>query len=215
MTPPHRDGIDSIILSRRSIRKYKPDIPSSSLIESMLLCAATAPSPSNSQPVRYFRINSPDIRANLHRTMIERKEELLQQLKKEGGPAKTKNLINASFRYSEFMFEAPVIIAVGTATDTAGFSKKLAQAKILPKDLRGDTDLDITVGLSLMAFIIKGHSLGLGTCILTAPLLFLTDVEKMPGMDGVIIKCFIAVGFPDETPGYVHRKGVSEIYKEI
>jgi hypothetical protein len=45
----------------------------------------------------------------------------------------------------------------------------------LKEDPRKDTDLDISIGLSLMAFVLKGESIGLGSCILTAPLVFIED----------------------------------------
>ena len=55
----------------------------------------------------------------------------------------------------------------------------------------------------------------LGSCILTAPLVFMSDVEETIGTEDLNIRCLITVGFPDETPGSIRRKGVGEIYSEV
>ncbi len=210
------DPIEKIIRKRRSIRKYKSEVPSPGWIESIISCAALAPSPSNSQPVRFFRISSEQVKEKLHGAMIERRRELLEILDEKGGAKKTKNLINAYFRYSEFMFDAPVILAAGTVTGHESFSGKLREAGILPPEtVRSETDLDISIGLALQSLMLKSEAIGLGTCILTGPLAFLPEVEKILGLEGVRVKCFITVGFPDESPAPVERKNLSEIYSEI
>ncbi len=212
---PGPDPVEQIMLARRSIRKFKAEAVPDDLLESVIACSAHAPSPSNSQPVRFVRIVSSKVREDLHRCMIERRDDALREIEAGGGSKKTKNLINAYFRYSEFLFKAPVVLCVGTETGAAGFSKKLRDAGIIPEDFRGEADLDITVGLSVMALLLKSASLGLGTCILSAPLVFLPDIESRIGLERTRIKCFVAMGFPDETPTRPERKSVSEIYKEI
>jgi hypothetical protein len=74
------------------------------------------------------------------------------------------------------------------------------------------------VGLALKGFILKGQELGLGTCILTAPLIFISNISKVEeilGLENTRIKCFVTVGFPDEVPPVIERKTVAEIYKEL
>jgi nitroreductase len=214
MVPPG-DLLDEITSARRSVRKYKAEVPPAFCIEAMIACAAKAPSPSNSQPVRFVRISSPEIRASLHEEMIRRQRDLLDRVEAEHSPKRTRNLVNACFRYSEFMFYAPVLIAAGTIPGSGGFSRRLAEAKLLPEDSRDRTDLDISLGMALKGFLLKGLALGLGTCVLTAPLLFLADVEKTLGLEDVCIKCFVTVGFPGETPSFVERKSVDDIYREV
>ena len=209
------DPVEALLFRRRSIRKYRTEVPPAAWIEAMIACGARAPSPSNSQPVRFVRISSSKIRDNLERTMAQRYQDLLQAVERKGGAKKTRNILNACFRYSEFLFKAPVIVAVGTGSPTGGFSGRLVEAGILPGDARGETDLDISVGLALKGFLIKGEALGLGTCILSAPLVFLTDLERRIGIEDIRIKCFITVGFADETPSFVERKSLAEIYREV
>jgi nitroreductase len=209
------DPVETAIRKRRSIRKYKPDMPPPEWIEAIVACASMAPSPSNTQPVRFVRLSSPELRADLHKAMIQRRDEFLRDIKDKAGPKRVRNLINVYFRYSEFMFNAPVILCVGTVVGVFGFSQKLVEAEILPADIRCETDSDISVGLALHGLLLRSETLGLGTCILTAPLVFLGNVEKTLGLENIHIKCFVTVGFPDETPHFPERKKLSEIYREI
>jgi len=208
------NSFDRLVEKRRSIRKYSPEIPSEELIRRMIACAATAPSPSNIQPVRFIRIRSGNVKDRLRECFIQGYEKLLALLKDQKSGKRLRNRINVYKRYSEFMFYAPVLFAVGVVKGIPGFSKILLDAGMLKEDPRKDTDLDISIGLSLMAFVLKGESIGLGSCILTAPLVFIEDAEDMIGFPELSMKCFIATGYPDETPPGMDKKRAEDIYLE-
>ena len=208
-------SLEDLINKRRSIRKYKPDMPPEEWINSMLGCALMAPSPSNSQPVRFVRISSAGKREQLYQALNSGKQAFLRAIQPKKEAKKLKNLINTYYRYSEFMFKAPILFAAGTITSYAGFSKKLFEEGIIGHDRREETSLDITVGLALKGFILRGEELGLGTCILTGPLVFIPDIEKLLGITDIQIKCFITAGFPDEKPNMPPRKSISEILSKI
>ncbi|MBW2741759.1 MAG: nitroreductase family protein [Deltaproteobacteria bacterium] len=207
--------LEDIINKRRSIRKYKPDMPPEEWINSMLRCALMAPSPSNSQPVRFIKISSAGKREKLFQALVSGKQEFLRAIQSKNEAKKLKGWINTYYRYSEFMFKSSILFAVGTIASYAGFSKKLLEEGILTHNKREDASIDITVGLALKGFILKGEELGLGTCILTGPLVFIPNVEEILGINDVRIKCFITAGFPDEKPGMPPRKSISEILSEI
>ncbi len=202
--------IEELINKRRSIRKYRSDIPPAEWIDSMIYCAAMAPSPKNSQPVRFIKITSTESRNNLYLAMADEYKKYLEKAKSSSTPNKLKNRINMSWRFSKFMFDAPVLFAVGTVS-----SDKLSRAGTDKKAGRGDTDIDITVGLAVKGFLLKGQELGLGTCIMTAPFIFCRDVEKTLGIEDVKVKCFVTVGFPDEQPHAPERIDAADICGEI
>jgi len=206
-------SLDDLIDRRRSIRKYKSHKPPEEWIEMMIHCATRAPSPSNTQPVRFLKISSEKVKQELQENMISGCESFLRALEERGGPKRLKNWINSYYRFSEFMFRAPLLFAAGTVRSTTGFSRKLFEAGLLQKYDR--KDLDVTLGLALKGFILKGEALGLGSCILTAPLVFITKVEEILGVEDLDIRCLITVGFPDEIPGAIERKSVKEIYREV
>jgi nitroreductase len=113
------------------------------------------------------------------------------------------------------MVEAPLLFAFGVIEPSGGFSHKLQAAGLISCDTRHRTDMDITVGLALKGFILKAVDLGLGTCILTAPLVFIKDIEQILELEDVRIACLVTAGFPDETPATLPGKKVADIYREI
>ncbi len=206
-------SLDEVISGRRSIRKYKAEVPPEEWIEMMIHCATFSPSPSNTQPVRFLKIGSEKIKEALYDSLVSGRDSFLKALEESGGQKRMKNWINSYFRFSEFMFKAPLVFAVGTLKSTTGFSRKMFEAGLLEKYDR--KDLDITLGLALKGFILKGEELGLGSCLLTAPLVFMSNVEETLGTEDLDIRSLISVGFPDETPGPIKRKSVEEVYGEV
>ena len=207
--------LDELVSRRRSIRKYKSDPLPEAWIEAMLQCAHQAPSPSNSQPVVFVRIDSQHHRNNLHQTLADGHKQLIARHKAENGPARLRNWINAYRRYAEFMFTAPVLLAVGVRHGIGGFASKLEAAGLRPDDGRQQCDLDITVGLALNGLLLKAQELGVGSCILTAPLVFIEDVEALLGLEKICIRSFVTLGLADETPSPPQRRSLSETVKVI
>lgn len=207
--------LDEIIQGRRSVRKYTSDIPSEESIEKMIHAAALSPNPSNSQPVRFFRISSPEIRTAFYDAMVEGREKFFRKITEKGLSKRKRNVINYYWRFSEFMFDAPVLLAMGTVTTLESFSQRLFNAGLTEHIRRRTIDNDITVGLALNSLMLKARELGLGTCVLTAPMQFVPDPETVLGVTDIRIKCFVTVGYPESIPLPVERKRIEEIYKEI
>jgi len=114
--------LEDIIKRRRSVRRYKSMFPPEEWIEKILWCALWAPSPSNIQPVRYIRIESKQIKESLLHHMYEGKERLLKKWEESGSSKRLRNWIDVYYlKYSKFMFDAPVIFAVGLAKIKNGF----------------------------------------------------------------------------------------------
>ena len=207
--------LDDLVRQRRSIRKYKPDPLPEAWIESMLRCAHQAPSPSNSQPVVFVRIDSRHHRCNLHRALADGHGRLIARHKDENGSARLRNRINAYRRYAEFMFTAPVLLAVGVRMGIEGFASRLAAAGLREEDGRQACDMDITVGLTLNGLLLKAQALGVGSCILTAPLVFIEHVESLLGLEKISIRSFVTLGLADETPSPPQKTPLSEAIKVI
>jgi nitroreductase len=207
--------IEDVIRRRRSVRRYKPDPLPEPWINGILQCAHQAPSPSNSQPVRYIRIETPACRDKLRRSFMEGHARFIERHEAAGGSARLRNWINAYKRYAEFMYEAPVLLAVGVTTQTMGFARRLADAGLLDRNRRQSVDLDMTVGLAVSGLMLKAQALGVGSCILTAPLVFIDAAEQLLDLEGLRIKCFVTLGFADETPPATGRRPLEEVVRVI
>lgn len=204
---------DGCLERRRSIRKYKSGRLPGKMIQTLVESAITAPSPSNTQPVRYFHLNSGRSRAFLREDMERGRRSLLERAATADTPRKAGTIIRYYWRFSEFMLGAPELFCVGTVR-VSGFCEKLGKTG-MDCGISRSSEVDITVGLSVMAFIMKAQSLGLGTCVLTAPLLFTEKWPELPELEGMAPKCFVACGYPDEAPDKTPRKSVGEIYRSI
>ena len=207
--------LDTLINGRRSIRTYKQNLPPEEWIKEMILAAMRAPSPTNSQPVRFIRILSPEVKDHLHQAMLRGRERLLEAVKENSSSKRLKNWVNAYSRFSEFMFTAPVLFAVGTTLTFVSLSERLFRAGMMEQGHKKHRDVDIAVGLALKGYLLKGEELGLGSCILTAPLIFIEEPEKILSLEKIEVKCFVTTGYPDEEPDYIKRKEFSEIYREV
>ena len=208
-------NLDKLIAGRRSIRKYKQEpIPEGS-IEAMILAAMKAPSPSNSQPVRFIRIRSTEIKTLLRNDMQDGRENLLKAITDTGSSKRLRNLVNVYWRFSEFMFNAPVLFAIGASLKSLSLAERLETAGVRERTHKKHRDMDIAVGLALKGYLLKGEELCLGSCILTAPLIFTEEPEKILSVERIEIKCFITTGYPDEEPVYIKRRDIADIYREV
>jgi nitroreductase len=81
--------------------------------------------------------------------------------------------------------------------------------------MRQSTDLDMTIGLALSGLMLKAQALGVGSCILTAPLVFIDAPEQLLGLDEIRIKCFVTLGLADEAPSPTNRKPLKDVVRVI
>jgi nitroreductase len=202
---------DELVAKRRSIRRYRVETPPDEMILAMVRAALEAPSPSNSQPVRFIRLLSERLRGLLREGVAARREALLEIAEKAGRPKWMKNRIRFYSRHIDFMFDAPVLMAVATV--------RPEEKPAGPEGLFGPrteriraANLSVSAGLSLMSYLLKGEELGLGSCILSAPLLFMDDPEALLGLEGMELICFITTGYPAEEPPRLPKKELGELY---
>jgi nitroreductase len=203
--------LDDLVHRRRSIRRYRSEPPPDAWLEAMVAAAILSPSPSNSQPVRFVRIQSEAVRGRLAMALARGYTTLVQAA--EARSQKLKNRVNVYHRFSAFMNTAPILMAVGTPRESSpGLGGHLSEAGILPGDPQGESNLALTAGIALHAFLLKGAALGVGTCILTAPLVFIPEVAPLIEAQELKVRCFVTAGFPLETPAPLPHKPLSECY---
>ena len=58
----------------------------------------------------------------------------------------------------------------------------------------------MTVGLFVSAMLLRATELGLGSCILTAPLVFLSPDNTLLAFKNLRPKCFITLGYTAKAP---------------
>jgi nitroreductase len=215
VSPETSQWVERLIFQRRSIRRYKRDAVPEAWIQAVLACAHQAPSPSNSQPVRFIRIQSQGCRNKLRQALETGYRRLLADHGAAAAPARLRNWINAYYRHCAFMETAPVLLAVGVDTAVKGFVCRMHQAGLTASDRLSESGVDITVGLALQGLLLKAQALGLGSCILTAPLIFISEVEKLLGVEAMAVKCFVTLGVADEAPRAPERLPLQDVIRVV
>lgn len=205
--------LDELILSRRSIRKYANISVDERDIEQVVLSALNTAMPSSKKIVRIIRIKSEKVKQQLCDEFEVGYSKLINEAKKHEQFKKTRNLINAYYRFSRTLFDAPEIFMFGYVSNI-NFSEKLKNKKII-KDSFDDSSVDLTIGLSLQNFMLKSVELKLSTCIMTAPLVFIDNIESIIGVKDIHIKSFITLGYSDEILESRDNLLVSEQFLEL
>lgn len=211
---PAAETLGDLIRRRRSVRRYRPEMPPEGWIDAMVAAALQAPSPSNSQPVHFVRIASDALREKLTAALAQGHRSLAKAA--AACAKRLRNRVNVYHRYCLFMHQAPVLMAVCTPRQPQkGLYGHLAEAGVLPPRPLDDADVALTAGLALDNFLLMGQSLGLATCVLTAPLVFIPDMDRLLGIDDLKVRCLVTVGYADEIPPPVARKPIHQRYRRV
>lgn len=190
-----------IIFNRRSIRKFRPDLPSRQIIRRIIEAGTWAPSAHNAQPWRFFVLESSTAKMQL---AIKMGDAFRKDLIKEGEqPEKANELVNASI---ERFSKAPVLVIVCLTMDEM-------DVYMDSRRQQAETVMGIqSVAAAIQNLLLAAHMEGLGACWFCAPLFcqdIVREVLKLPV--GLVPQALITLGIPDESPEQPVRKAVSEI----
>ena len=183
------------ILSRRSIRRYRPDPVPQSLIETVLTAATWAASAHNRQPWRFCVIQSAEHRERLARAMGDRLRRDLEA----DGTSEEVIAADTGRSYSRIT-SAPVLIALCLS---------LVDMDHYPDGRRNDKEFIMAVQSTAMAgqnLLLAAHDQGLGACWMCAPL-FCPDVVSA-ALDLPADwqpQALITLGYPAETKEKTRR----------
>ena len=207
------DDVLGLMKTRRSIRRYKQkDVPDE-LLEKIMEAGRWAPSGDNGQPWRFIVVRHPETKKAMGKLATEgsgrrftaefftgRMQERFEGLQDPAKKAKAFQKLRTGV-VSSFLADAPVIIVVCAKLDVWDVPYDAAMA---------------TQNMQLMA-----HALGLGTCVVVAPVCDMRDdIKTMKLLNvphGYKIMAPLAVGYPDESPNPRPRLPLKDIvyYEEF
>ncbi len=152
--------------SRRSVRRYDGRAISSELVDIVLACSLSAPSPHNRQPIRLALIQTVALRASIANAMGER---LRADRLRDGDPAE---IIGEDVERSKRrLLDAPLLLLVALS---------LTDMDRYPDAVRSEAEYLMAVQSSAMAgqnIALAAHAAGLASCWLCAPL-FCPDLVR-------------------------------------
>jgi F420 biosynthesis protein FbiB-like protein len=182
-------GIVHTIMTRRSIRRYRPDPVPRDVLEAMLTAAIWAPSAHNRQPWRFCAVENPGTKEGLARAMGER---LRRDLEADGVPEEA-IAADAGRSYTRIT-SAPTVIALCLS---------MSDMDIYPDERRAHKEYLMAVQSAAMAgqnLLLAAHDAGLGACWMCAPL-FCPEVVRAALVlpDDWQPQALITLGYPVET----------------
>jgi F420 biosynthesis protein FbiB-like protein len=190
----------ALLRGRRSIRYYRPEVPSADMLDRLFASAAMAPSAHNRQPWRYVVVTDPASKSRLAETMGAR---LAADRRHDGDGEDT---IQADVHRSHRKItEAPVVILIAmTLSDMDGY----------PDAARSRAEYLMAVQSTAMAtqnLLLAAHAEGLGACWMCAPLFCPTEVRQALAMpEDWQPQALVTLGYPARPGKLKSRKAFSD-----
>lgn len=206
--------IYEVMRTRRSIRRFTPEIPSKGLVEQLIEGAITAPSAGNKQPWRFIAVTKREVIKRLVIAVREAFDEVVAHL----GPD-YREKVRAYGEFFTRFHEAPMVLAP-MYRDISVLSKlidselsEVRRCNLLA--MERDSAL-ISVSLALQNLLLVAHALGLGATCMTGPLLAAEAVNEILGVPSSwSVMALVPIGHPDEAPDPTYRKPVHQVLKWI
>ena len=190
----------SFLRSRRSVRRFKPESISDSVIERILTTAAYGPSAHNLQPWRFVVIKTPDAKSRLAKALTDKMRSDMQA---EGSPESEieKRVANSIRR----IHEAPVIIML--CRDVTAVRVNTPEENIM------NIQSTALAGLQLL---LAAHAEGLGGNWICWPLYATKETQAVLELpENWEPQAIIFVGYPDEAPREKALKFLSELVRYV
>jgi coenzyme F420-0:L-glutamate ligase / coenzyme F420-1:gamma-L-glutamate ligase len=188
--------LHDFLLSRRSVRRFKPDPIPDSVIERILTTATYAPSAHNLQPWRFVVIKNPDVKPRLAKTLTDKMRLDIQA----EGAAETeidKRIANSLRRIDE----APVIIIL--CRDTIDVRINTPEETIM------NIQSTALAGLQLL---LAAHAEGLGANWICWPLYATKETQSVLELpENWEPQAMIIVGFANEQSKQKELKPLNTI----
>lgn len=157
---------ERIILSRRSVRNYKPDQVPEFMVKRILEAGRYAPSAGNGQPWKFVVVRDAAILDGLERTVARRCRMIMSLVDyRRPGRRWLRPLADLSIRLRPndmhpVPFGAMGLIAEGKLRLYHGAPTVI----LIFKDVRGISNPDLDCGIAGQNMALAAHAMGLGTC---------------------------------------------------
>jgi nitroreductase len=201
------DQLLELIRSRRSIRRFAEQPVRREDIARLLDAARWAPSNHNRQPWRFLVLDDRERIRGLAKSVGQALAVKLKSL-----PALASAYAGDLAHYGTLFAQAPVVI-VALHKHPVSVSAALLQGVPNPSLVSGEP---FSVAMAVQNLLLAAHALGLGACVMTAPLLVQDAVAgalRLPA--GHDLTCLVALGHPAESPEAPRRKKLEQCCEYI
>lgn len=206
-----KDDLIDIIKNRRSIRKFTCEIVSDDDIYRLIEAARYAPSNNNRQPWKFIVLRNEGKKNAIIDAVKIKISFFKEALKNEELPA----IIDSYKEYLLFIKDAPVLIFALYKNPPAVVMEFIKEHKFNALVNMTLNEL-ISASMAVQNILLTAHSLGLGTCCTTGPLIAAPEIKIILDIRPPFeIASIIALGHYVQTPEAPVRKSVQDIIEVI
>lgn len=192
-----------LLKSRRSVRRFSQEPLPQEDLEKLIEAARWAPSNHNRQGWKFVALTDHERIRDLAQQV---KAELTEKFTSESGLLSQQ--VGEAVLHATLFAEAPCVLLVMHKRPTALASEMLAGTPN-PELISGEP---LSAAMAVQNLLLAAHALGLGACMMTAPLLASEAIRSVADLPpGLVPTCLVAVGYPAETPEAPRRKRVDQI----
>ena len=203
MNPMDYQNLVALMQGRRSIRRFANRPVSRDDLNRLLEAARWAPSNHNRQPWRFLVLEDP---ATIQRLAEHVRQGVVERLRVL--PFTASAYADDLVQHGTVFSQAPVLI-VALHKQPISVAASVLEGLPNPALVSGEP---LSVAMAVQNLLLAAHALGLGACVLTAPLLAHDKLSTaLPLPTGFDLTCFIALGYPDESPAAPRRKSLELI----
>ncbi|MFC1745620.1 nitroreductase family protein [Candidatus Riflebacteria bacterium] len=195
------------IKSRRSIRSFQEKEVSDEQINKLLHAARWAPSNNNRQGWYYIFVRDESVKLS----MADAVKGTLEQCGQLPEVVGQKYFVE--YVQNFLVFQNAPLVLVSMFSRPASISSKIIKAVDANEYASGEI---FSLGMGIMNILLMASSMGLGSCVLTGPLLAelaLKKILKVPGRYN--LGPLVALGWPAEAPKPPRRKDLNLIHRVL
>lgn len=196
------DAFFGVLRSRRSVRAFTDRAPDEASLSKLIEAAQWAPSNHNRQGWKF---------------LVVRDKTQIRELSGKVRHALSESLASANrllaaqgqelIHFATLFDRAPVVILAMHKRSPA-----VGRALIAASGTTCVSGEALSTAMAVQNLLLAAHVLGLGACVMTAPLLASQVWESTPGLPaGFEPTCLVAVGYPAEKPAPPRRKSLGHI----
>jgi len=192
------------ILTRRSIRRFKPDEVPDEDLKRIIATAAYAPNAENMQPYRFILVKDRAIIKSIYRAVSGK----IKEIKSYPETAAVKDRFKSHIRFYTFFARAPVVIAAVVKPFSTVINEIYRQRNLALEN----TEALQSISAAIQNILLAAHEKGYGTCWMTGPLIAREEIERVLGVrEPEKITALIPLGVTASPAEKLPRKPLEEI----
>lgn len=204
-----------VINTRKTIRKYKNEIPPLEAIKKIANAGRLSPSATNTQNWEFIAIFSDEIKEKMANAV----ENKFEQFQKHITDEDDNNKMNCYKYYAMFFDKAPVVFAIVEKKRVSTMLSILSKTGMPEEEIQkyDNRSSILSMGAAIENMSLCAHALGLATCWMCAPMVAHEEFGKILQIEeGARVVSLLTVGYPENNvPASPPKKKLEEVFRLI